>query len=163
MTPPLPLAEAQQRLLSAVEPLPAETVAVERAVGRYLAKPLVAARTQPAADLSAMDGYAVRADDLAGPWKVVGAHGIAVHRRKIGRRLRAGGDERLGEVAPDGFPRWHGFGGKRFDGRQQAFLRFGQRQGRGHSARQSPLLPPVLASSRTPSIVMPFSSALAMS
>ena len=72
MTPPLPLAEAQQRLLSAVEPLPAETVAVERAVGRYLAKPLVAARTQPAADLSAMDGYAVRADDLAGPWKVVG-------------------------------------------------------------------------------------------
>ena len=72
MTPPLPLAEAQQRLLSAVEPLPAETVAVERAVGRYLAEPLVAARTQPAADLSAMDGYAVRADDLAGPWKVVG-------------------------------------------------------------------------------------------
>ena len=72
MTPPLPLAEAQQRLLSAVEPLPAETVAVERAVGRYLAEPLVAARTQPAADLSAMDGYAMRADDLAGPWKVVG-------------------------------------------------------------------------------------------
>ena len=72
MTPPLPLAEAQQRLLSAVEPLPAETVAVEQAVGRYLAEPLVAARTQPAADLSAMDGYAVRADDLAGPWKVVG-------------------------------------------------------------------------------------------
>ena len=72
MTPPLPLAEAQQRLLSAAEPLPAETVAVEQAVGRYLAEPLVAARTQPAADLSAMDGYAVRADDLAGPWKVVG-------------------------------------------------------------------------------------------
>ena len=72
MTPPLPLAEGQQRLLSAVEPRPAETVAVERAVGRYLANPLVAARTQPAADLSAMDGYAVRADDLAGPWKVVG-------------------------------------------------------------------------------------------
>ena len=45
MTPPLPLAEAQQRLLSAVEPLPAETVAVEQAVGRYLAEPLAAART----------------------------------------------------------------------------------------------------------------------
>ena len=72
MTPPLPLAEAQQRLLSAVQPLPAETIAVEQAVGRYLAEPLAAARTQPAADLSAMDGYAVRADDLAGPWKVVG-------------------------------------------------------------------------------------------
>ena len=34
MTPPLPLAEAQQRLLSAAEPLTAETVAVEQAVGR---------------------------------------------------------------------------------------------------------------------------------
>lgn len=72
MTPPLPLAEAQERLLAAVEPLAAETVAVEQAMGRFLAAPLVAARTQPAADLSAMDGYAVRADDLAGPWRVVG-------------------------------------------------------------------------------------------
>ena len=72
MTPPLPLAEAQARLLSAAEPLAAETVAVEQAVGRYLAEPLVAARTQPAADLSAMDGYAVRTDDVAGPWRVIG-------------------------------------------------------------------------------------------
>ena len=72
MTPPLPLAEAQERLLSAVEPLSAETVPAREAIGRYLAEPLVAARTQPAADLSAMDGYSVRADDLAGPWKVVG-------------------------------------------------------------------------------------------
>jgi molybdopterin molybdotransferase len=72
MTAPLPLAEAQERLLSAVEPLPSERVAIERAVGRYLAEPLVSKRTQPAADLSAMDGYALRADDLAGPWRVVG-------------------------------------------------------------------------------------------
>jgi len=72
MTPPLPLAEAQERLLSAVEPLSAEDVPVEQAVGRCLAEPLGAARTQPAADLSAMDGYAMRADDLAGPWRVVG-------------------------------------------------------------------------------------------
>ena len=72
MTAPLPLAEAQERLLSAVEPLPSERVAAERAVGRYLAEPLVSKRTQPAADLSAMDGYALRADDLAGPWRVVG-------------------------------------------------------------------------------------------
>jgi molybdopterin molybdotransferase len=70
--PPLPLAEAQARLLAQVEPLPAETVAAERAIGRHLAGPLLAARTQPAADLSAMDGYAVRADDVTGPWRVVG-------------------------------------------------------------------------------------------
>jgi molybdopterin molybdotransferase len=72
LPPPLSVTEAQQRLLSQVEPLGVETVAAERAVGRYLAGPLLAARTQPAADLSAMDGYAMRADDLAGPWRVVG-------------------------------------------------------------------------------------------
>ncbi len=70
--PPLPLAEAQARLLAQVEPLPIETVAAQKAIGRYLAKPLLARRAQPTADLSAMDGYAVRADDPAGPWRVVG-------------------------------------------------------------------------------------------
>ena len=68
----LPLEEAQARLLALASPLPAETVPVEHAPGRTLAAPLLAQRTQPAADLSAMDGYAVRADDLAGPWQVVG-------------------------------------------------------------------------------------------
>ena len=72
MTPPLPLAEAQARLLAQVEPLAAETVASERAIGRYLAAPLLAVRTQPAADLSAMDGYATRADDVTGPWRMIG-------------------------------------------------------------------------------------------
>ena len=69
---PLPLAEAQARLLLQIEPLAAETVAAEQAIGRYLAAPLLAARTQPAADLSAMDGYAMRGDDVAGPWRVIG-------------------------------------------------------------------------------------------
>lgn len=70
--PPLPLAEAQARLLAQVKPLGAELVSAERAIGRYLAEPLLARRTQPVADLSAMDGYAMRADDLAGPWRVAG-------------------------------------------------------------------------------------------
>ena len=69
---PIPLEEAHTRLLSAAEPLGAETIAAEQAIGRYLAKPLTALRTQPAADLSAMDGYAMSADDLSGPWTVVG-------------------------------------------------------------------------------------------
>ncbi|MGZ5791221.1 MAG: molybdopterin molybdotransferase MoeA [Croceibacterium sp.] len=72
LPPPLPLAEAQARLLAQVESLPAESIGAERAIGRYLATPLRAARTQPAADLSAMDGYAMRADDVTGPWRVVG-------------------------------------------------------------------------------------------
>ena len=43
------------------EPLPPEAVAVADAHGRILATDLAARRTQPPADVSAMDGYAVRA------------------------------------------------------------------------------------------------------
>lgn len=70
--PPLPLEEAQARLLALAEPLPIEHVDIEGSLGRYLAEPLVARRTQPATDLSAMDGYAVAAGDLTGPWRVIG-------------------------------------------------------------------------------------------
>ncbi len=49
-----------------------ETLAAQAAVGRYLSTPLTAARTQPAADLSAMDGYVVPPGDGEGPWRVVG-------------------------------------------------------------------------------------------
>jgi molybdopterin molybdotransferase len=45
---------------------------VEGALGRYLAEPVTARRTHPAADLSAMDGFAVAAGDMAGPWQVIG-------------------------------------------------------------------------------------------
>jgi molybdopterin molybdotransferase len=68
----LPLAEAQARLLALATPLPVERVPVDEALGRYLAEPLIARRTQPPADLSAMDGYALRACDLPGPWRVIG-------------------------------------------------------------------------------------------
>ncbi len=72
----LPLAEAQARLFALAQdrlgPLPIERVPVDEALGRYLAEPLIAQRTQPPADLSAMDGYALRAADLPGPWRVIG-------------------------------------------------------------------------------------------
>lgn len=70
--PLLTLVEAQARLLADITPLEAEPVPLATACGRWLAQDVLARRTQPAADLSAMDGYAVRADDLAGPWQVVG-------------------------------------------------------------------------------------------
>ena len=72
MSAPLPLEEAQARLLALAAPLPIEHIAVEEAQGYYLAAPLTAQRTQPAADLSAMDGYALAPGDLPGPWRVVG-------------------------------------------------------------------------------------------
>ena len=68
----LTLAEAQARLLAMAVALPVERVPVAEALGRYLAEPLVARRTQPPADLSAMDGYALRAADLSVPWRVIG-------------------------------------------------------------------------------------------
>lgn len=68
----LTLEEAQARLLGLATPLPTERIPVAEALGRYLAEPLVARRTQPAADLSAMDGYALRSADLPGPWQVTG-------------------------------------------------------------------------------------------
>lgn len=71
MTPPLELREAQARLLAGIAPLPAEDVPAAEALGRCLAEPLRARRTQPAADLSAMDGYALRASGR-GPWRVIG-------------------------------------------------------------------------------------------
>ena len=70
--PPLALEEAQARLLALVEPLAVERIAVAGALGRYLAEPLTARRTQPAADQSAMDGYAVPPGNAAGPWQVIG-------------------------------------------------------------------------------------------
>jgi molybdopterin molybdotransferase len=61
----LPVEEALRRLLDGVEPLPAEMVALHDAYDRVLAEPVMARRTQPPFDASAMDGYAVRAGDVA--------------------------------------------------------------------------------------------------
>jgi molybdopterin molybdotransferase len=68
----LPVAEAQARLLALATPLPVETVPLIEAAGRWAAEDVIARRTQPAADLSTMDGYAIRFADLPGPWRVVG-------------------------------------------------------------------------------------------
>ncbi len=68
----LSLEEAQARLLALAEPLSGENLSIGETQGRFLTEPLRAYRTQPAADLSAMDGYAVTADALAGPWRVIG-------------------------------------------------------------------------------------------
>jgi molybdopterin molybdotransferase len=57
--------EALRRLLEPLKPLAAEQVALADALGRVLAEPVTARRTQPPVALSAMDGYAVRAADVA--------------------------------------------------------------------------------------------------
>lgn len=68
--------EAVAVVAGLARPMAAETVRLERADGRVLAKPVVARRASPQTAVSAMDGYAVRdADVTAGParLKLVGA------------------------------------------------------------------------------------------
>ncbi len=68
----LSVAEAQTRLFALGGPVPIQTVPLRDAAGRWAAADVVALRTQPTANLSAMDGYAVRFDDLPGPLTVIG-------------------------------------------------------------------------------------------
>ncbi|MCE9670424.1 molybdopterin molybdotransferase MoeA [Myxococcus stipitatus] len=63
----LPEDEARARVLALASPLPAEWVALDEGLGRALAEDVIAQRTLPPWDNSAMDGYAVRAADLSGP------------------------------------------------------------------------------------------------
>ena len=67
--------EAQRLILERVVPLPAETVELADALGRVLAEPATAAIDLPPFDSSAMDGFALRADDAPGRLPV--AHRIA--------------------------------------------------------------------------------------
>jgi molybdopterin molybdotransferase len=58
------VAEALDHVLAHAVPLGAEEVPLGEADGRVLAADLQSRRTQPPADVSAMDGYAVRASDV---------------------------------------------------------------------------------------------------
>lgn len=57
--------EARRRILDGFAPLPAEQVSLANALGRVLVHDIASRRTQPPSAVSAMDGYAVRAGDVA--------------------------------------------------------------------------------------------------
>ena len=61
----LSVAEALARVTQGLEPLEPERVKLEQARGRVLAEDIAAHLTQPPFDAAAMDGYAVRAADVA--------------------------------------------------------------------------------------------------
>ena len=61
----LELEDALNRILSAIQPLEHETVALTDAADRVLWEPIISPVDLPRFDNSAMDGYAVRAADLA--------------------------------------------------------------------------------------------------
>jgi molybdenum cofactor synthesis domain-containing protein len=62
----IPLAEAQHHVLGQCPALPAEVVSIEHCLGRVLAETITAGEAVPPFANTAMDGYAVRADDTAG-------------------------------------------------------------------------------------------------
>jgi molybdopterin molybdotransferase len=65
----LPVDDALRIILSHVPAVSAEQIPLDQAVGRVLAAPLHAGHDQPPFDASAMDGYAMRAADVAeGRW-----------------------------------------------------------------------------------------------
>lgn len=71
----LSVEEARARILAGLRPTAAEVVALPEAWGRVTAAPVHARVTQPPADVSSMDGYALRAADAApgARLRVVGA------------------------------------------------------------------------------------------
>ncbi len=92
---------ALTRLLALAAPLPTENPGVADCAGQYLAADLAALLTQPAADLSAMDGYALRFAELPGPFRIVRE---AAAGRPLARPLAPGEAARIftGAHVPEG-------------------------------------------------------------
>ncbi len=98
------VADALAAVLAGAEPLAQETVTLEAAHQRVLACDLAARRTQPPADMSAMDGYAVRAADTASLPARLRVIGEAAAGKPWDRPLKAGEAVRIftGGVIPPG-------------------------------------------------------------
>ncbi|HVY14570.1 MAG TPA: gephyrin-like molybdotransferase Glp [Rhodopila sp.] len=95
--------EARERILQVLHPLPAEIVALADAWQRVAAAPVIARLTQPPADVSAMDGYALRAADGA-EGSVLRVIGAAPAGHPFAGAVGAGEAVRLftGSVVPQG-------------------------------------------------------------
>jgi molybdopterin molybdotransferase len=100
----LSVAESLALVLADAEPLPAEDAALVEACGRVLAAGLKALRTQPPADVSAMDGYAVRAADVAAAPARLTVVGEVAAGRMLDREIGPGEAARIftGGMMPPG-------------------------------------------------------------
>lgn len=96
--------EARRRVLAGLEVLPAEQVVLTDALGRVLAEDLVARTTQPPAAVSAMDGWAVRAADVARVPARLNVAGYVAAGKHFDGTLRPGQAVRIftGAPVPDG-------------------------------------------------------------
>ena len=98
--PALSVEDALARILDAVAPTQRELVAIEVAHRRTLAEPLAARLTQPPFDASAMDGYAVRAADVAQLPATLAAIGEAAAGHPFSGSVDAGQTVRIFTGAP---------------------------------------------------------------
>ena len=100
----MPVAEALARVLDGVRSSDPESVRLTDVLGRTLAAPLKAKLTQPPFDASAMDGYAVRAADIAELPATLTLIGVAAAGRAYAGTLQAGQAVRIftGAPVPDG-------------------------------------------------------------
>ncbi|NQV20940.1 MAG: molybdopterin molybdotransferase MoeA [Rhodospirillales bacterium] len=96
--------DALVRITDALIPLPAETIALADAAGRVLAEDVISRRTQPPVPVSAMDGYAVRAEDVAAAPVALTVVGAAPAGGAYDRRLGPGQAVRIftGGPVPEG-------------------------------------------------------------
>lgn len=96
--------EAERRVIAAFSPLDSEIVAIGDACGRVLAEDATARITQPPADISSMDGYAVRSADAAEAPARLRLIGLSPAGRPFGRSLGPGETVRIftGGVVPEG-------------------------------------------------------------
>jgi molybdopterin molybdotransferase len=93
--------EALEILRRACPPSPAERVPLGEALGRHLARPIVADGDWPPFDTSAMDGYAVRVADLAAPGAALAERaGLVAAGDRPPRRLETGEAVRIMTGAP---------------------------------------------------------------
>ncbi len=100
----LTVEEAHARIVAAFAALPLEWVDLAAAAGRVLARDLIAERDQPPGDTSAMDGYAVRAADLASGHVTLRLVGSAPAGRSYDQELQPGEAVRIftGGLLPRG-------------------------------------------------------------
>lgn len=96
--------DALTQIIQRAKPLSTEMVALAQAYGRTLGEDLVSKRTQPPAPVSAMDGYAIRVEDLAAADSRLHCVGVSVAGKRFDGTLKPMEAVRIftGAVVPPG-------------------------------------------------------------